>query len=391
MKFRAVSANVRFAKKESRVDSSCHSPNPRRWFVCCVFLIPMLVAASSLQADWKTEWESALEAARKEKALHIYVNRGPKWEDVLAQFNKEYPEIKLTWVRANSIANATRVLAERRAGKYIGDVFLGSPTTVRNHLYPVKALDPIKPLLLLPEVVDPSKWFQSKLHFSDREGVHIFVYLGSTGSVRSSYNTKLVNPKEFTSYRDFVRPRWKGKIASIDPRLSGAPARFFFYNSKLGPEFVRELYGAMDITYSRDFRQLVDWLANGRFSLCLGCRDVPIAKTQGLPVDEFDKRGWKEGTPLSAGGGAVSFLTRAPHPNAAKVFVNWFLSRNGQTAYQALGNPEDPDNSRRTDISKDIIPEQSRISEDREYTDLDLPEIDPTPVNKIINEILTKK
>ena len=60
------------------------------------------------------------------------------------------------------------------------------------------------------------------------------------------------------------------------------------------------------------------------------------AKNQGLPVDEFSPYHFKEGVNLSSAFGSLALMNRAPHPNAAKVFINWLLSREGQTLFQKV-------------------------------------------------------
>jgi iron(III) transport system substrate-binding protein len=321
------------------------------------------------QSDWKKDWERTLAAAKKEGRLMIYIYR---YERLLEIFNKEYPEIKTVVVsgRGNDITN--RIIAERRAGKYLADVFSGGANGNFNVLYKGKALDPIKDTLILPEVVDPSKWYGGEHRYADPEGKYIFAYLASPSTAQLSYNANLVKPKDFKSYWDLVNPKWKGKIVSLDPRDTGlgAPMQFLYYHPELGPEFIRKFFGGMDVTYSKNFRQMTDWLSQGKFAICLGCKDAQRAKIQGLPVDDLDTSIWKEGSGFSTGGGSLSLLNQAPHPNAAKVFINWYLSRNGQMALQKLGDPDDPPNSRRIDIPKDDIPADNRLHEGRKYFDV---------------------
>ena len=64
---------------------------------------------------------------------------------------------------------------------------------------------------MLPEVLDESKWYGEKHTFTDREGQFIFVYVALPGSRGLSFNSSLVNPKEFKSYWDLTQPKWKGK------------------------------------------------------------------------------------------------------------------------------------------------------------------------------------
>ena len=124
-------------------------------------------------------------------------------------------------------------------------------------------------------------------------------------------------------------------------RYSGARARLgqspacFITIPRFGPSFIRKLYGEMDVTLFRDYRQGPDWLAVGKFAICFSC-DVDVLKQQGLPVDTFGPSVFKEGGGLVQQFGTVTLVNRAPHPNAAKVFINWLLSRKGQIALQKV-------------------------------------------------------
>jgi hypothetical protein len=127
----------------------------------------------------------------------------------------------------------------------------------------------------------------------------------------------------------------------------------------------------MDVTLFRDFRQSIDWLASGKASLCFFCADVDKAKLQGLPVDEFAN--FKQGASLVTQYGTLALLNRAPHANAAKVFINWFLSRDGQIALQkslARSAAETAD-SLRIDIAKDDVHPRNRRAAGVNYLDLD--------------------
>ena len=105
---------------------------------------------------------------------------------------------------------AQRMIAERRADKYLADVFSSGGVTTHGQLHKANALDPIKPALLLAENTDPSKWYQNKHHYSDPEGQFVFNYVGSATYGSINYNTKFVDPKEFKSYWDLLNQKWKG-------------------------------------------------------------------------------------------------------------------------------------------------------------------------------------
>jgi iron(III) transport system substrate-binding protein len=359
--------------------------------------VAVIVCASAFaeeslaQSNWQKEWEKTLADAKKEGQVTIYIYR---YDRLLQEFKKDHPDINIVSVAGRGSELTTRIMSERRAGKHIADVYSGGANGNYNMLYKGKALDPIKPMLLLPEVVDVSKWYGGEHRYADPEGKYIFAYLANPSSSQLSYNTGLVNPKEFKSYWDIINPKWKGKIVGLDPRDTGlgATMQFYYYNRELGPEFVKKFFGTMDIQYSKNFRQMTDWLAQGKYAICSGCKDSMRAKNQGLPVDDFETNKWKEGTSYSAGGGTLSLLNQAPHPNAAKVFINWFLSRKGQIALQKLGDVDDPPNSRRIDIPKDDVPADARLQPGVKYFDVVKPEYgDMKPIFDLAKELMQGK
>jgi len=214
----------------------------------------------------------------------------------------------------------------------------------------------------------------------------------------ASYNTQLLDPREYKSYWDFLNPKLKGKILSTDIRKvrgAGIPWQFLYYNSDLGPKYLRRLFGEMDVTLTADLRQAVDWLGTGKFVVAMPIQGGTVykAKNQGLPVDEFSPYHFKEGVNLSSAFGSIALMNRAPHPNAAKVFINWLLSRDGQALFQkAITVPGDARNSRRVDVPKDHIPPDEQRRDKMNYFDTDDPDTkDLNPAMKLLDEILAGK
>ena len=349
--------------------------------------------AAEARPTWRIEWEKAVVAAEKEGLVSIYIfDAGPLTEETVQAFERAYPKIKVNQLRGRGNDLGPRIVAERRAGKYLVDIFAGGKGTAFATLYVGKVLDPIKPLLVLPEVLDQTKWWRGEHKYVDPENKYVYAYIGNAGRVDINYNANAVNPREFSSYWDLIQPRWKGKIVAADPRMRGMdnPVLFFYYHAKLGPEFIRKLYGESDVTIARDYRQPVDWLAAGKFSLCIPCvsDEMDRAMQQGLPVGQIP--GLKEGGTLSSSGGTLSLLQNAPHPNAAKVFVNWLLSREGQTQVQKgrKGRTRTGSNSLRVDIPKNDVPEESQRKDGVDYFDADDDKFsDRRPADKLFNEI----
>ena len=165
------------------------------------------------RADWKADWEKTVAAAKKEGQLNFYVGRYGT-EPLLNEFRKDYPEIKIISVNATGNQLGTRIISEIRAGKVIADLYSGGANTNYEILYKGKALDSIRSALILPEVVDESKWYGGQHRYTDPEQKFIFVYIATPSSSGFYYNTALVNSKEFKSYWDLVNPKWKGKYVS---------------------------------------------------------------------------------------------------------------------------------------------------------------------------------
>jgi ABC-type Fe3+ transport system substrate-binding protein len=357
------------------------------------------ILAGEAKPSRQQEWEKTVRAAAEEEGqLTVYIAGYGAIIDSGA-FQRAFPKIKVVSVTGSGTDLSSRLASERRAGKYLADVYNGGGNSIYQTLYLGKMLDSIKRALILPEVLEPSKWWEEKHKYVDREGEFVFVYEGNvSGGASPSYNSKLLNPNDFKSYWDFLNPKLKGKIVSIDVRKirgAGAPWQYLYYHSQLGPEYIRRLYAEMDVTLTGDLRQAVDWLATGKFPLILPSQGsgTAKAKNQGLPVDEFEPYHLKEGVNISSAFGQLTLVNRAPHPNAAKVFINWLLSREGQIVFQkVMSQAGDSKESRRNDIPKDHIPIQERRKDKMNYFDTDDPESkDLRPAIKLVEEILAEK
>ena len=131
----------------------------------------------------------------------------------------------------------------------------------------------------------------------------------------------------------------------------------------------------------------------GKYALCLFCGNIEAVTAQGLPVGEFDVFRWQETPALSSGSnGSIAPMNQAPHPNGARVFINWLLSRDGQASFQKIMNSADLlVESMRVDIPKDAVPAAQRRVVGTKYIIMDTPErSNQEPVNKLLKEIIKK-
>ena len=346
-------------------------------------------AAESATA-WEGEWERTVKAAEQEGQVVVYkIANDSEWH----AFQKRFPKIKVVLIPGNAAQILQRLMTERRAGKFLADVVrLGGGTTTS--LYKAKALDPISSAFILPEVSDPSKWFEGKHQYNDAESQYIFIYAAFPLRLLG-YNTKVVDPRTITSFWDLLDPKWRGKTTLKDPKDpgGGSPLLFLYHNPQLGPEYIKKLLTVGGLTLVRDPRERLqtDWLASGKFPISITSKadGVDEAKKQGLPVDVFDAHALKEGAALEAGGTMISLVNRAPHPNAAKVLINWFLSREGQMAIQKTGPGDAGQNSLREDISKDHLPSWEQRQKGVKYIRLWGPDVwDRSPITDLVSEMV---
>ena len=176
-----------------------------------IFTVKLSNAAESKVA-WQVEWDRVQRGAEKEGQVAVAIyDQGPLTVELVDAFQKTFPKIKVNSMRARGSQIAPKIIAERRAEKFLVDLFVGGKGTALNTLHVGKLLDPVKPILSLPEVIDGSKWWQGKLRYVDAEEAYVLAFIGNGGGVEVSINTNLVNPKELTSYWDLLNPKWKEK------------------------------------------------------------------------------------------------------------------------------------------------------------------------------------
>jgi hypothetical protein len=126
------------------------------------------VNAAETKTAWQQEWEKTLQAAKKEGQVTVYVHSSYAPALETGAFQKAFLDIKLVTVSGVELELERRFMAERRAGKYLADVFMVG--VLRSYdFYQDKLLEPIKAALVLPEVVDESKWWQKTNRYADPE------------------------------------------------------------------------------------------------------------------------------------------------------------------------------------------------------------------------------
>lgn len=314
-------------------------------------------AADAPTADpFQVEWDALIAAAQAEGTLELFAccTLGGNFKEFASTFKDKFG------VEVNSFTGGSRdarekIIPEREAGIYSIDVWIGGSRGAVRVLIPGNMIDPIDPVLFHPEVLDDSAWLGGNgPGYADAEQKYLLPYAGDGGfSINVAYNTDAVDPATINSYYDLLDPKWKGKIIARDPRFTGiGDGNFYLFHPLLGEDFLRQLLTEMDIVFVDDARQATDQLAKGAYELCLfNCsQEVFAARDQGLPVDVLQKV-LKEGVDVGWGANVVWAMNRAPHPAAQKLFINFLLTREGQTLFQDITGSD----SLRIDIPKDNV------------------------------------
>ncbi len=311
--------------------------NTRPWLkrslvYSALVVMVFLAFDNAFSADAQDEWKKTIEAAKKEAKIVV---GGPPTAVLRKQYKETFEQklgVELELISAPGPQNAGKAAAEFKAGVRYFDVLHGGSGTLEP-LMKENMLAPFLDYMILPEVKDPRQWWGGHL-WEDNVKTSRFIYSFSADfSVPPFFNADLLKPGEISSYDDLLSPKWKGKIGFFDPRTPSAGQGLWGFLMKIkGKDFLQKL-AQQDLFISRDGQQLAVGLAKGTLAIALGLsqRFVDPYTKAGLPIKVLTDI--KEGLSGSNGFGTVAVMKNPPHPNAAKVYITWLLSKEGQELY----------------------------------------------------------
>lgn len=309
--------------------------------------VPALLFAASAGPGWQADWDKTVAAGKKEGKIVVLGLPGQKARQVLTEpFEKKFG-IRVEYEGGFGRDMAQRVMFERRAGIYAPDLHLGGTTSIMTVFERSGILEPLEPMFILPEVRDPQHWVFGHVWTDDSTKT---VYLAALQlNASTGINTTLVKPQELKSFTDLLDSKWKKKIAFFEPRSPGPGlATWSHLGRTLGDEYLKRL-AAQELTVFSGSRDMAEAIVRGRFSIGLGVlgEDVAPFARERLPITLLKASHMKEGTYASPGPSAVVVFKNAPNPNAAVVYLNWYLSKEGQNIFaKEIGYPH-----RRTDLA----------------------------------------
>jgi ABC-type Fe3+ transport system substrate-binding protein len=333
-----------------------------------------------------SEWDRVVAAARQEGKVVVAIPLGEAYPKVIAAFQSAHPDIKAEPFSLHTRDFMARYHKEREVGQIVWDALIGGPDSDIYHAASQGYWDPIKPNLLLPEVVDNNKWRGGiDGAFSDKNKSFAFNYVRRI-TEGFFINRDVVPESDLRDVDALWDAKWNGKIAWHDPRGVGAGVNGgLLIMLKYGEKRLRELWMQQKITVVRDQRQLIEWVVRGRYPIGAGLIERELKATfqangVGLNVKPLPLSGLIAANP---GSNSIVLVNNAPHPNARTVFLNWLLSQDGQRAVvQAVR-----ENSIRVDVP---VPEPDRLPpEGKKMINPQGEEMSPLriTINKIAREI----
>jgi iron(III) transport system substrate-binding protein len=264
---------------------------------------------------------SSVEKAKEEGKLVFYAAMNAEDSGkVLKGFEKKFPQIKVELFRTGAPKMLQKILTERRAGKTFADVVLGF-----GYIHYELGQQG-----LLARFDSPERGAFSA-QFKDNDGywTNVFPIVHTI-----AYNTKLVAPTDLPArYADLVQPKWKGKAGMNSNNIMFLAAMLHFYGKEKGMDFLKKL-AAQNPQVRAGGSLVVTLVAAGEFPIAFSINEngVERIKEQGGPVDWI-----RLADPLFGETVPIGIMAGAPHPNAARLFVDYVLSKEGQELFRDFG------------------------------------------------------
>jgi iron(III) transport system substrate-binding protein len=302
-----------------------------------ILTIFMFVVTFGLSAPASTvKAQSVREKAEAEGKLMFYATFNAADSKMLADgFKQAYPKIDATFYRATDAAIMERILTENRAGQNLWDVvvttsFYGHNLTKRG---------------LFATYDSPGRRF-FKEGYKDPQGAWTSVY---TNYAAFGYNTSTVPKGSIPqSYADLLKPEWKDNIGMDSKAYEWFGTMLKSMGEEKGLAYMRELAKQTQLRAGRTL--IAQLVAAGEFkgALTAYSQTFEVLKPSGAPVD------WVYLNPVFANIHPAGVSAKAPHPNAARVFIDFVLSKRGQEIVRKMNRIPD-----RTDTP----PAQARLME----------------------------
>jgi iron(III) transport system substrate-binding protein len=271
----------------------------------------VLVLGGSLKAQ--SQPKEVIEGAKKEGQLVFYSGIPiPDAQAILSALERKYPFIKTTFYRSTGPALVSRIQTEQRAGSHIWDVMNSTgfePYVLLEQGYFAKYDSPER--RVFPE------------GHKDNEGYWATMY---TSPMIVSYNTRLVSSADLPrDYVDLLQPKWKGRLGLDSSDFEWYANLRKIWGAEKAQKFLEGLK-RQEVRLVQGRALLTELLTGGEIAILVNnfLQNAIEAKRKGGPVEMLAL------DPVVSAAGLVGINKLAPHANAAKLFVDFVLSKEGQ-------------------------------------------------------------
>jgi iron(III) transport system substrate-binding protein len=320
--------------------------------IAILFLHSIVIAANAQTQD------QLIAGAKSEGKLVIYASAAvQQLQMYLAAFNKRYPFLKTEYFRTDKQKLVTRVLLEEQAKQRLADVVHTS--VIETHI--LKKRGALSRYVPMESASYPSQ-------YKDPEGFWTSVYASGT---LMGFNSRQVKRAEAPkTYEDLLNPKWKNVMGIDNTKIE-----WFSMLLKLKGRPFMEKLAAQNAQIMAGNTNLLNLLAAGEFAIMAGVYEYSVdnLKTKGAPVD------WIGLEPVITYTVAASLPAQPPHPFAAKLFIEWLLTKEGQEVINQYG---------RVPIRDDIDSKYGKILKQHKLlmTDVDLSQRE-VEVNEMIRKL----
>lgn len=293
-----------------------HGAIERIPFVLCTAAIVALVFPQPSSAAAR---EDLIEGAKKERELVLYTTINLEEAGTMSRhFKAKYPFLEVNIGRADGERIVTKVLQETAGRKYLVDAI----QTPAFYLHAFKKRGVLGEYASAEERFFPRNFKEDRYWTATYYNPYVVLY-----------NTKLVSPQNLPKrYEDLLNPFWKDKMILESDKIDWFTAMLQIMGREAGLKYMRDL--ARQNPMARVGQSLITQLvAAGEALLQINSNAVTVnrLKQKGAPID------WIAPGPAPGLMVGIGLTAQAPHPNAARLFIDFVLSKEGQQLYQGAG------------------------------------------------------
>lgn len=324
-----------------KVEATASERSTGSWgktFLSLIIIVSLLFPGLSLAASQN----AAIDGAKKEGKFVLYTAMQPEDSTKLIElYRSRFPFVDASFFRAGSAPLLNRILTESRAGRILFDVVLGK----------------VSDLLLLQKrnllgTMSSSELAAYPDKFRDKQSRWVDIY---NNYYTIAYNSQRVRLSEApAAWEGLLDPRWRDGKITLDPRSYD----WYFgmltaWGGQKGSDFMHKLNQQKPAF--RDGNVLIaNLLAAGEFPVGITYAHlVERLRMRGAPVD------WVALKPMVAAPISIALAARPMNPNAANLFVDLVLSKEGSEILKSMG---------RVPTRGDVLPSAKRL----DAKDLDL-------------------